>query len=431
MGDQCKRRVWDNGDMTDCSRPVVPGTRSCAEHQADAAKIVAIAKYCDVFRRHGFDRNDIDFSSVMTAAIEAMAVALLSLESTAATEDGDDVRIARTREWLANNQLSPNHLDIAAVFRALDVATRDRHIAVAERNALAASVDTGEPGETPASVLARRIAKLEATVAVYREERADDDELIERGRQALIATAEDPVCEREIGVRDTLRALLLHLLPKGQTLDLDTVVSMRVTPEDRRVMAEAGGIAERDLPGGAAEASAAIRQRDEIVERLRGLDTDKRVRFYEHDFYVLSNFSAFTLKWNGIRFDTSEAAYHWEKFFGAVLDEGGPLASERASVRYAIIVAPSAHEAFKIAERNAHLRRRDWGEVKVPIMRSILRAKVRQHEYVKRKLLSTGDRELVEDSWRDGFWGWGQNRDGANMLGRLWMEIRAELRETT
>jgi hypothetical protein len=44
------------------------------------------------------------------------------------------------------------------------------------------------------------------------------------------------------------------------------------------------------------------------------LDTDNKVFFYEQEFYVLSNFSAFTLMWRGYRFDTSEAAYHWEKF---------------------------------------------------------------------------------------------------------------------
>jgi ribA/ribD-fused uncharacterized protein len=66
--------------------------------------------------------------------------------------------------------------------------------------------------------------------------------------------------------------------------------------------------------------------------------------------------------------------------------------------------------------------------VKVDIMRDILRAKADQHEYVRRKLLATGDRELIEDSWRDDFWGWGPNRDGQNMLGKLWMEIRSELR---
>lgn len=43
-----------------------------------------------------------------------------------------------------------------------------------------------------------------------------------------------------------------------------------------------------------------------------GLDTDERICFYEQEFYVLSNFSSFTLHWHGARFDTAEAAYHWE-----------------------------------------------------------------------------------------------------------------------
>ena len=60
-------------------------------------------------------------------------------------------------------------------------------------------------------------------------------------------------------------------------------------------------------------------------------------------------------------------------------------------------------------------------------MRGIIRAKAEQHEYVLHKLMETGDRELVEDSWLDDFWGWGTNRDGQNMLGKLWMEVRAEL----
>jgi len=152
------------------------------------------------------------------------------------------------------------------------------------------------------------------------------------------------------------------------------------------------------------------------AESLQGLDTPTRVRFYEHDFYPLSNFSSFTLMWGGIRFDTSEAAYHWEKFPS---EEG---------IRYAIQTATSAHEAYKVAERYKAHRRPDWDEVKVDIMRRILRAKVDQHEYVWRKLLATGNRELVEDSWRDDFWGWGENQDGQNMLGKLWMEVRDEIR---
>ena len=155
------------------------------------------------------------------------------------------------------------------------------------------------------------------------------------------------------------------------------------------------------------------------------LDTDTQVFFYEQDYYVLSNFSAFSLMWKDIRFDTSEAAYHWEKFPDGV---GGYR--DMWFFRETIQTAASAHEAFKLAEEytaQGH-RRPDWEEVRVPIMKEILRAKAAQHEYVRRKLLATGDRELIEDSWRDGFWGWGEDHKGQNMLGKLWMEVREELR---
>ena len=150
------------------------------------------------------------------------------------------------------------------------------------------------------------------------------------------------------------------------------------------------------------------------------LDTETQVFFYEQDFYVLSNFSAFTLNWKGKRFDTSEAAYHWEKFIGNDYDHDW--------IRKSILLAPSAHEAFKLAEQYEELRRKDWNDVRVDIMYRILKAKAEQHEYVRRKLLATGDRELIEDSWRDSFWGWGPNKDGQNMLGKLWMKVRANLK---
>lgn len=152
------------------------------------------------------------------------------------------------------------------------------------------------------------------------------------------------------------------------------------------------------------------------------LDTDEQVFFYEQDFYVLSNFSAFSLYWKERSFYTAEAAYQFEKFF-----EYGH--SNRSEIAREIYLATSAHEAFKIAESNKANRRSDWDNVKVGIMRDILRAKAEQHEYVRRKLLATGDRELIEDSWRDDFWGWGPNKDGQNMLGKLWMEIRGQLKE--
>lgn len=163
-----------------------------------------------------------------------------------------------------------------------------------------------------------------------------------------------------------------------------------------------------------------------------GLDTPGRVCFYEQDFYVLSNFSSFNVTWAGRwRFQTSEHCYHWLKFATGAANGalgGADVSDECRAIAKQIMAAPSAHEAFKIAERHGHLRRPDWYSVRVDFMGKILRQKVREHEYVRRKLLATGDRELVENSWRDPFWGWGPNRDGKNMLGKLWMEIRAELR---
>lgn len=148
------------------------------------------------------------------------------------------------------------------------------------------------------------------------------------------------------------------------------------------------------------------------------LDTDRQVFFYEQEFYVLSNFSAFRLYFGGIDYQTSEHAYHCQKFPGR----------NQWAIRFRIANAPSAHDAFKLAEKHKDQRRSDWDAVKADVMRDILRAKADQHEYVRRKLLETGDRELIEDSWRDAFWGWGPNRDGQNMLGKLWMEVREELR---
>ena len=147
------------------------------------------------------------------------------------------------------------------------------------------------------------------------------------------------------------------------------------------------------------------------------LDTDTHVFFYEQDFYVLSNFSSFTIERDRILFPTSEHAYHYYKFV-----ESAPHLAR------AIVDLRSAHDAFKFAELNKQFRRPDWDVVKESIMKSILLDKVSQHSYVKYKLLQTGDRILVEDSWRDGVWGWGADKQGQNLLGKIWMEIRSELK---
>lgn len=155
----------------------------------------------------------------------------------------------------------------------------------------------------------------------------------------------------------------------------------------------------------------------EILDALEGKTEPGPVDFYEREFYPLSNFSSFEIVWHGLKFSTSEQAYHWMKF------------PDRADCQMSIRRATSAHEAFKRAEALRSCRRPDWDAVKVDVMRTIIRTKADQHEYVRRKLLETGDRPLIEGSWRDDYWGIGPNGDGQNMLGKLWMELRANLRK--
>lgn len=84
----------------------------------------------------------------------------------------------------------------------------------------------------------------------------------------------------------------------------------------------------------------------------------------------------------------------------------------------------SAGEA-KIKGRRVEIRG-DWEQVKVSVMKEFLRQKFTQ-EPLKTKLLETGDALLVEgNTWGDTFWGV-CNGEGQNMLGKLLMEVRAEL----
>lgn len=81
----------------------------------------------------------------------------------------------------------------------------------------------------------------------------------------------------------------------------------------------------------------------------------------------------------------------------------------------------------KRAGRRVQLRP-DWEDVKVDIMTEIVRAKFAPGTDLAKKLLDTGDAELVEgNTWNDRFWGVCRGT-GRNELGKILMKIRKELR---
>ena len=144
---------------------------------------------------------------------------------------------------------------------------------------------------------------------------------------------------------------------------------------------------------------------------------DEVIGFYPREFYPFDNFSSFKVEWNGYLFSSVEEAYQAASFMGS--DE---------ELVEKIKKSHSADEAQRIAYANRDKRREDWDDVKISIMEELLRLKIKQNPYVKKKLLQTEDYMIVEDSPKDDFWGWGPNRNGQNNLGKLWMKLREELK---
>lgn len=92
----------------------------------------------------------------------------------------------------------------------------------------------------------------------------------------------------------------------------------------------------------------------------------------------------------------------------------------------------SPEEAARLGEalsrQRPDLLRKDWDIVKLQVMRTALQAKFLAYPALKSFLVSTEGSVLVESSQNDSFWGASKNGVGLNHLGRLLMDLRAELR---
>ena len=141
---------------------------------------------------------------------------------------------------------------------------------------------------------------------------------------------------------------------------------------------------------------------------------DEVIGFYPREFYPLDNFSSFKVEKDGYLYASLEEAFQSSLFL-----PNFPEISDKIKNSH------SAHEAQKIMFENVDKVLYDNDE-QVTIMEELLRLKLDQNPYVLKKLLQTEDYLIVEDSPKDSFWGWGPNRDGKNMLGKLWMKLREE-----
>lgn len=139
---------------------------------------------------------------------------------------------------------------------------------------------------------------------------------------------------------------------------------------------------------------------------------ERRIAGFVGPYGWLSNYFECPVSYEGRAYGSSEAAYHASKFPEAERDEFTRLAPD----------------ASKKLSRRKTLDQAWWDARKERVMREITQAKFTQNPDLAAKLLATGDRELEElNWWGDKFWGTVQG-EGRNMLGKILMEVRAELR---
>lgn len=139
----------------------------------------------------------------------------------------------------------------------------------------------------------------------------------------------------------------------------------------------------------------------------------------------LSNMSAHAITYQGYEYATAEALFQCLRFDDpkiqtTIWEQSSPMAAKMVSKK---------HRDKMIIPR--------MGQQDVENMGMVLMLKIEQHRAIRRLLLQTGDATLIEDctqrKTQDSalFWGaaWtGTEWRGENRLGRLWMELRGEIR---
>ena len=136
-----------------------------------------------------------------------------------------------------------------------------------------------------------------------------------------------------------------------------------------------------------------------------------KISKFQKEYRWLSNFWPCLVTYDGITFNSSEAAYQASK------TESPELRKEFENI--------SAGEA-KLKGQSLAAIRPDWDEVKPRVMYKVCKSKFDQNPELREKLIETGEAELIEgNDWGDTYWGV-CNGEGENMLGKILMRLRSE-----
>lgn len=145
------------------------------------------------------------------------------------------------------------------------------------------------------------------------------------------------------------------------------------------------------------------------------MNTISAVKRFRGDYEFLSNFYPAKLMYDGIAYYNAEAAYQAQK-----------CADPDEKMLFAKLYSDESKRFGRTI-----VVREDWDEIKVDVMKSVVRAKFEQNPRLAEMLLGTGDIPLLEgNTWHDVFWGVDlKTGEGENNLGKILMQLRKDFKE--
>ena len=130
------------------------------------------------------------------------------------------------------------------------------------------------------------------------------------------------------------------------------------------------------------------------------------------EYRFLSNFHICNVEVDGILYGSSEAAYMAQK-----------TDDHDIKMKFASITVP--REAKKLGRKIDLIP--NWDSKKLQAMLKVNYAKYTQNPELRKLLIETGDKILIEENyWNDVYWGVCSGK-GENMLGKVLMKIRDEI----
>lgn len=134
-----------------------------------------------------------------------------------------------------------------------------------------------------------------------------------------------------------------------------------------------------------------------------------------------SPYTAHAIEIDGVVFPTIEHVYQCQRYTDKKIIEE-------------IRSAHSPVKAWEISSKYKHLQIPEFKseEYKLKVMKKLMRLKAQQHEEIRKALADSSDLQIVKHITTyppgDGFWDDGEDGKGLNYTGRMWMEIREEIK---